>query len=522
MSRPSLQPAQVASALQRYYGFSPAKAEALALAGPSDIRSPWSIPGMEALVERLVAALQRREPLLVFGDFDTDGVTGSAILLRTLSTYSEHIHRYTPTYDEGYGLHGDQVERFAHQGIRLVVTVDSGITSHHAVARAKQLGLEVLITDHHLLRPDLGPPPCPWIDPPDHLLCGAHLAYLLAQAVRERMGGEGGHDPWGLALSAVGAQADWVPVDEAETRAWVALGQAAINSAECPQGLAALRELLGERYTPSEMRSLWGLLNMGKRSLRVRPGDIVEALLPETTAERRREVWQFLLQERARTAQAAEEVAAQALEDVRGEAGRAGLLVYEVPALDETLAEVEGPLTSRLVEATGRPVLVLRPAGRWINFSGRARGEFSFESFLSDPEVRSLVVDMGGHRQAIGGSIAPHNRSDFLAAVRRWGQRQPAGDPLPTSPHPPHELTHLDPITAYLLGRAVGPFGHCLRPLLYRATLGVKAGWAYAGDNLVELDRPLANGDWRVTFRFDEAGCDGQNIALRVIEAIHE
>jgi len=276
--------------------------------------------------------------------------------------------------------------------------------------------------------------------------------------------------------------------------------------------------VLGERYTPSEMRSLWGLLNMGKRSLGVRPGDIVEALLPETADERRREIFQFLLQERSRIARVAEAIAMQALEDVRGEAGRPGLLIYEVPAADERLAEVEGPLTSRLVEATGRPVLVLRPTGRWINFSGRSRGDFSFESFLSDPDVRALVVDMGGHRQAIGGSVAPHNRSAFMAAVRRWEERQPPGARGPAPRSSPRELERLDAATAYLLGRAVGPFGHRLRPLLYQATLGVKAGWAYAGDDLVELDRPLENGDWQVTFRFDEAGCDGQNIVLRVVE----
>lgn len=519
MSLPSVAPAQVASALERYYTFPPAKARALAAAGPGDIRSPWSIPGMEALAERLAAALRRGEPILVFGDFDADGVTGSAVLLRALAAHSQRILRYTPIYGEGYGLRPDQVERFAARGARLVVTVDSGITSHRAVARARALGLEVLITDHHLPRPDLGPPPCLWIDPPDHLLSGAQLAYLLAQAVREDMTGDGSHDPWGLALSAVGAQADFVPVDEAETRAWVALAHATINSPDCPRGLQVLREMLGERYTTSEMRSLAGLLNMGKRSLLVNPAEIVEALLPETADERRREVYHFLLQERSRTARLGEVLVSQALEDARAEAGKAGLFVYELGTPAEGLAEIEGPLTSRLVEVTGRPVLVLRPAGEQLNFSGRARSDFSFESFLSDPEVRAVVLDMGGHRQAIGGSIARADRTAFLEAVRRWEQRQPPVAAPSVARRAPQVLGRLDPALAHLLGRAVGPFGHRLRPLLHRAVLDVKGGWAYAGDDLVELDRPLEDGDWQVTFRFDEAGCDGKGIALRVVEA---
>jgi single-stranded-DNA-specific exonuclease len=518
MGIPSYSPEEIAAALQRFCGLTAAKAAALATAGLEQIRSPWSVPGMAPLVERLVQALQRREPLLLFGDFDTDGVTGSAVLYRALGAHSDRVRRYNPVYQEGYGLHPAQVDRFASQGIRLIVTVDTGISSLEAVARARQLGLEVLITDHHLPLQDPGPPDTFWIDPPDHLLSGAQLAYLVAWALRERLEGTAGHDPWGLALSAVGAQMDWVPVDEPETRAWVAAGQALINSDGCPPGLRVLRDIAGRRYIPSEMRSLGGVLNMAKRSRLVEANTIVEALLPETADERRLEIYQYLSQESARTRRAVETVTAQAMADVRSEAGRNGLLLYEVHVPDATLTEVEGPLTSRIVAETGRPTLVLRPAEGCVNFSGRARGSFSFESFLNDPEICSLVEAMGGHRQAIGGSFLPQNQAAFLDAVRRWAQAQPT--PAPTAPRsPPEPLETLDPATAHLLGRAIGPFGHRLRRPVFRTALFVRGGWAGYGDYLVELDRPLWEGDWQITFRFDEAGCDGQNVALRVEEA---
>lgn len=512
-------PAEIARALERFCGFPPDKARALATAGLEQIRSPWSVPGMEALVERLVRALRKGERLLLFGDFDTDGVTGCAILFPFLASYSRHIHRYNPSYREGYGLHVEQVERFARQGIGVILTVDSGISSHEAIERARQLGLEVLVTDHHLLREDLGPPPTLWVDPPDHLLSGAQLAYLLFLALHERLEGETGHDSRGLALSALGAQMDWVPVDEPESRAWVARAQAIINSADCPRELQVLREMLGERYITSEMRSLSSVLNMGKRSHLVDPAVVVEALLPETPDERRRQTFRFLLQERARAHRAGEALLAQALKDIREEEGE-GLLVYEVQVSDETLSEVEGPLTARLVEVTGRPALVLRPAGTQINFSGRARGDFSFETFLSDPEILALTISMGGHRQAIGGSLLPENRRRFLEAVQRWKEKHPAPVSPASSPsRPPERLEHLDPALAYLLGRAIGPFGHRLSPPRFLTTLQVRGGWAFSGNFLVETDQALEPGEWEVLFTFDEAGCDGQNIVLHILEA---
>lgn len=507
---------QIAAALQRCYGFSADQALALAAAGPAHIRSPWAVPGMDALVERLVAALERREPLALFGDFDADGVTGTAVLFAALAAHSDRVERYTPFYREGYGLHVPQVESLSRRGIRVIVTVDSGVSSYEAVERAHELGLTVLVTDHHLPHPDRGPAGTLAVNPPDYLLSGAQLAYLTAQAVRERMGGAAGHDPWGLALSAVGAQGDWVPVDRPETRAWVAQGLAAIHSPQAPYALRALQETLGERAIGSEMRPLWGLLNMGKRSPRVDPNEVVEALLPGTPAARCREIVEKLVDERARTYAATESFTAQAMDGVRALAEGSGLLIHEAPAGDDSFSEVEGPLASRIAAMLRRPVLLLRTAGGQVNFSGRARGDFSFESFLSDPEIGALTLAMGGHRQAIGGSIRPRDRESFVAAARRWEQRQPPPTPTPPPSRPWVTLEQLDPTTAYLYGRAIGPFGHQMRPPRFRTHLVIRGGWAFSDDFLVELDRPLGPGAWEVSFSFDEAGCDGENVAIRL------
>lgn len=518
MTNESISPTEIAEALQWVYGFSPRKAHALATAGPEQIRAPEEVAGMAALAGRIVQALQRGEPLLIFADFDTDGITGSAVLFRALSRYSDGLHRYNPAYREGYGLFPSQVERFARQGIDLIVTVDSGITSHEAVERAAQLGVEVLITDHHLPRQDLGPPDTTYINPPDHLLSGSQLAYLVGQAVRARIEGERAHDPQGLALAAVGAQVDWVPVDVPETRAWVTLGHRTIRSPGCPRGLRILQELLEIDYVPSDLLSLGGVFNLAKRSHRIDPNALVEALLPETPEERCREILGAVLEERARCGRAAGAITSRAMEDIRQEIGRPGLLIYEAYVGDEALAEVEGPLSSRITAVTGRPTLVLRRVGQEISFSGRARGDFSFQSLLEDAAIRSLVIDMGGHRQAIGGSLHAGDRQAFLSAVRRWEREHPPIEPAPTRRKPPRPLERLDPTWAYLIGRAIGPFGHRLRRPRFRTVLDAKGGWGFWDEGVVELDRHLEAGEWEVTFRFDEGKCDGERIGLQVQE----
>src|SRR5512136_366500 len=128
------------------------------VASLSNVRSPWDIPGMEALVARLDAAAKQDKRLLLLGDFDTDGTTATAVLFATLARKLPSARRYNPWFREGYGLQAGQVERFAAEGVQVIVTIDNGITAHDAVERARQLGVEVLIVDHHLPRSDIGPP----------------------------------------------------------------------------------------------------------------------------------------------------------------------------------------------------------------------------------------------------------------------------------------------------------------------------------------------------------------------------
>ena len=203
----------------------------------SNVRSPWDIPGMETLVARLDAAAKQDKRLLLLGDFDTDGTTATAVLFATLARRMPSARRYNPWFREGYGLQVAQVERFAAEGIEVIITIDNGITAHAAVERAVELGVETLIIDHHLPRSDIGAPHTTYLDPPDNVLSASQVGYLVAQALRETWWGEAGHDDEGLALAAVGAQMDWMPLNVAENRGWIAHAQRIVNSPRARRGL---------------------------------------------------------------------------------------------------------------------------------------------------------------------------------------------------------------------------------------------------------------------------------------------
>jgi single-stranded DNA-specific DHH superfamily exonuclease len=157
-----------------------------------------------------------------------------------------------------------------------------------------------------------------------------------------------------------------------------------------------------------------------------------------------------------------------------------------------------------------------------VAFSGRGAGTFSFASFISDPGLRNVVINMGGHAKAMGGAFKPDRLDDFIAAVRAWEQST-QGQSIwadTTEPPPaPHDLAELAPELAFTLARALGPFGHHFRRPAHRTTLRLHDGRAYSRDTPVHANVPLPGGPQTVTFTFDEARCDGEQVGINVLPA---
>ncbi|HEX6511893.1 MAG TPA: DHH family phosphoesterase, partial [Chloroflexota bacterium] len=179
-----------------------------------DLHDPFLMPAMSAAVDRVARAAALNELLVIYGDFDADGVTGSAILQRALAAIGVRTMSYIPKrLEEGYGLHAAAIEQLATQGARIIVTIDCGITSAAEIELARQRGIDVIVCDHHKL-PDELPPALALLHPglggyPFPHLCAAGVCFKLAQALAV----SGAFDPRELTdFAAVGTLADMVPL----------------------------------------------------------------------------------------------------------------------------------------------------------------------------------------------------------------------------------------------------------------------------------------------------------------------
>ncbi|MFN2165517.1 MAG: DHH family phosphoesterase, partial [Anaerolineae bacterium] len=160
------------------------------LRGEARLDNPYSMRGMNEAVTRIRRAIRQGEGIAVYGDFDADGVTATALMVQTLSALGAIVRPYIPhRVDEGYGLNNGALAELAREGQRLVITVDCGIRSLAEVAYAGRLGMDVIVTDHHSIGPEL-PPALATLNPkrrdcpyPFEGLAGVGIAYKLAQAL---------------------------------------------------------------------------------------------------------------------------------------------------------------------------------------------------------------------------------------------------------------------------------------------------------------------------------------------------
>src|SRR4051812_2873022 len=199
---------------------------------------PFLLPDMQAAVDRLVLARSRQERITIYGDYDIDGLTATTVLFESLESFGfKHVDAFIPNrFVEGYGLTIDAVEKIAASGATLIVTVDCGSLSEKEIVRAQELGVDVIVTDHHnvaatrppavavinpkrllqeypdryknfvLIAQDDGDPLYPFLDLP-----GVGVAFKLVQAMQSRLDGlPYGHEKWLLDLVALGTVCDVV------------------------------------------------------------------------------------------------------------------------------------------------------------------------------------------------------------------------------------------------------------------------------------------------------------------------
>jgi single-stranded-DNA-specific exonuclease len=395
------------------------------------VRPPRLFRAMDAATERVVRALDRGERIGVFGDYDVDGISGSAVLLSFLRALGGDPALYIPNrVREGYGLNDAGVRALAEQGTRLMITVDCGGSAHREIELARQSGIDTIVCDHHQVsgRPlpalaNLNP-----IEPdggfPFQGLCGAGVAYYLALGVRQRLResgrGEGTPDlrRW-LDLVTLGTVADIVPMVE-ENRVLVKHGLGVIAASDRP-GMVALKEVSG----------VSGAVTTGAVGFRLAPrlnagGRLADATIGVellTTADplRARSLAENLDQENRARQAIEEEILEDALARLEREAGLADRRSIVLASADWHPGVI-GICASRLVERYHRPVVLIALDPESGRGRGSCRGIAGVHLYEMLAACGDVLEGFGGHRMAAGLSIRNDAVDDlaerFEAAVR--------------------------------------------------------------------------------------------------------
>ena len=372
------------------------------------LHDPALLPDMEAASHRLSKALKAGETIGIFGDFDVDGVTGTALVAQALGDLGAKLVAHIPhRVSEGHGLNASSVRALREQGVSVLVTVDCGVTSQEEVLLARELGMDVIITDHHEPPPTLPPALC-IVDPklgasdyPFLGLSGGGLAFKLVQGLYELLG-----RPWKrdlLELAALSTVADMVPLKD-ENRYLVKEGLKELRRTHRP-GLLALYRRAGIRAESIDVQTI-SFMIAPRLNAAGRLGHAYAAyrlLLTQSFEEAEALAEQLEILNRERR-QLSEEAYSSAREMVLDWGSVPRILLVEDHRFTPGIA---GLIAGRLVEEFYRPAVAMSVVNGVVRASARSIPEFDVAAALS--QCDDLFVRHGGHSQAAGFQMLPEN-----------------------------------------------------------------------------------------------------------------
>ncbi|HEY1936627.1 MAG TPA: single-stranded-DNA-specific exonuclease RecJ [Candidatus Angelobacter sp.] len=434
------------------------------------LHSPYLMRGMTAAVERLSAAIANKEGILIYGDYDVDGTTAVVILKTAIELCGGAADFHVPhRIKEGYGIKDDVIERSAAAGIKVVISVDTGIRAFQAAETALRVGIDLIVTDHHLPETNEGVPNALAVlnpnqrgcDYPCKELCGAGVAFKIAQALFAKFKDQVDQArlvPSFLKMVAIATIADAVPL-VGENRTIARLGLEGLRR-PVNGGLKALMEVSGLT---------------GERPIAA--GDVGFRLGPRINAAGRMDIARdvielFTCKDQARCKEIAEKLNQLNLERQAEEAR----IVTEIDAqlaAEPDLTEkfcmvfdgegwhrgVVGIVASRVVEKTGRPALVIATEGGEAHGSGRSISAFHLLDALES--CHDLFTRFGGHAHAVGFAMPGKDVAELKHRLNTYAQaRLTPEDLLPeVRIDAKIPLSSVTPELFENLGR-LEPFGH--------------------------------------------------------------
>jgi single-stranded-DNA-specific exonuclease len=391
---------------------------------------PFLMLNMDIAVDRILSAIDLKEAIAVYGDYDVDGVTATAILVQVLAKMGANARAYIPNrFEEGYGLNNEALETLQADGVRLVITVDCGIRSPREASHAHHLGVDMIISDHHEPTEDLPfalaviCPKQPGDQYPERNLAGVGLAYKICEAllIRRPMP-EICLEEW-LDLVAVGTVADIVPLT-GENRSMVRAGLRHLRMCR-RQGLFSLMRLAEMKIEAATARDIGFVIGPRLNAAgRLESALASFDLLTTTEIHHAAELAQKLdnqnreRQDLTRKMQEQAELMANAEEDQN-------LVIAVHPEFN---MGVVGLVASRLTDLHYRPSVVGSRGDEFTRASCRSIPEFHITHALD--ECADLLVRHGGHAMAAGFTVSNENLPELMARLRAIAERELSGQDL--------------------------------------------------------------------------------------------
>lgn len=467
------------------------------------LHNPFLMKDMEKGIERLIQALSANEKIVVYGDYDVDGITSTVILVKFLSEIQEKVTYYIPgRIEEGYGLSKTAIDTFRKDGTTLIITVDCGISSHEEIDYAVSSGIDVIVTDHHET-PDTLPECSAVINPhrddcafPFKSLAGVGVAFNLLIALRGRLRNLGfwkdGEYPNlrnYLDLVAIGTIGDIVPLQD-ENRVLSKIGLGVINTTE-RVGLNALISVsnMKDRTVNSESAAFRLIPRINAAGRIGAPEDAVELFL--TDDEEKAAMLAQRLDSYNKKRQEMEKIILnEILDDIDTniDTDDTGILVF---ASHKWHPGVIGIVASKLVDRYYKPVILISIKDGVGKGSGRSIVEFNLYGGIE--KCSSLLLSYGGHRYAAGVSIREEDIEEFSSALNRivheeMGDRQPVQEIMVDA------MCGLSEIDCSLISQIemLAPFGNMNpEPVLHAKNITIPSS-TVVGNNHLKM---RANGD---------------------------
>jgi single-stranded-DNA-specific exonuclease len=469
-----------ASALAAALNLHPTVARLLCLRGLSDVEEaqrflnpsldhlhdPYKLTGMSSAVSRIEEAIGRHERIAIHGDYDVDGITSTVIVRRALELLGGEVTHFIPErLRDGYGLQSAAIERLHDDGVRLIVSVDCGIRSAEAARRARELGVDLIVTDHHEPDGEL-PVALAVINPkrhdcsyPDKYLAGVGVALKLVQALCARAGRERWL-PGFVKVAAIGTLADVVPL-VGENRVIARLGLASLTRGPHTIGLRSLLDccgLIGKTIDSYQVAFM--LAPRVNAAGRMSTPDIATRLLlatDEAMLDEARGLAQQLNDENLKRQREEAELVAQARKVIETDPDVGAHNVLIVGG-DGWHRGVIGIVASKLVDTYHKPSIVLSIDGDIAHGSCRSIPDFDMLGALE--RCADVFIRFGGHKQAAGLTMEAVRVAEFRQRINAWADEVLEPDQLRPKLRIDAPL-HLKAITHDLVRGldAMGPFG---------------------------------------------------------------